>query len=140
MRRRPKKVQDLMDQDYAHKLSKEEREWLNKFNQVYYIDNVNYDKNKEYLDTPASEAQDEIGDTPTNVEHRRWLGRRNSKRIRDVWTQFTHWVFTEKQCSVTDRSPEDAIIELLDSDNLEYLYETYLKLNKLELVEEDENE
>ena len=33
-----KKVRDFVDQDYVHKLSPEEKEWLDKFNQIYYAD------------------------------------------------------------------------------------------------------
>jgi len=36
-------VRDLVDQDYWHKLTKAEKDWLNQFNSEYYYDNIKQD-------------------------------------------------------------------------------------------------
>lgn len=145
MRRKPrsgsgyKKVRDFMDQDYESKLSEDEKKWLHEFNQVYYVDNVDYTRDSEYLQTPAEESLDEIGEHFTEVEHRRWLGRRNTKRNRDIYTQGIRWIYNDYDEELASNSPEDAIINLIDLDKIHLRYETYIRLRRIGVVK-DENE
>lgn len=78
------KIRGMIDQDYVEKLSDEDKEWLYKFNQTYYLDNIY----QEMLENPSSnEAKESIGDDPTKQEYRRYLGRRNNARHRDIYAR-----------------------------------------------------
>lgn len=64
---------DLIDQDYLHKLSKEELDWLNKFNKEYVSDSLDRDNLENNLHNTPKLKKD--------------CGSRNNSRNRDVLTR-----------------------------------------------------
>jgi hypothetical protein len=122
-----------------HKLSVEDKLWLDKFNRIYYQDYIKLDEDIDYLEVPPSEGRTEIGESPTPTEHRRWLGRRNNKRHRDIWAQNVKFTFNTWQHELDAIDPEEDMIKLIDSGHYEWLYTTYVRLPNLTLVEDEDD-
>jgi hypothetical protein len=64
---------DLLDQDYIHKLSPDEKDWLNKFNSEYIGDNLDREKPKKNFHNTKKLIKD--------------CGDRNNARNRDILTR-----------------------------------------------------
>lgn len=105
-----------LDYDYLHKLSDEEREWLEKFNDEYY--------RNEFSDEPLHQEGDErrllyeennaANRCIMNADPKKVLAHRNAIPAHrpSIKSRF----YFEKDYCLNSNSPEDLIVELIDEN------------------------